>query len=454
MSYSRTIIFLLALVGASAHAQSWSAAYEKALTALKEQKWTDARAAFKEASALRPEDFSGPTVLPGPVTDPKKWRNGAPYSPNFGAAYAAFKIANGASTNADQVQWLNTAAKEFETLLDKGQSSKESFYFLNGAYTMLRAVEKQQQLEKRLADQKGKFLWKIDLEIPTPEEEAAVVAALSQSGGVDQPGDPNPQGGTTQGTTSTQAGAVNTGPLTGFAGRVPVMLSKYALIIGNTEGRLTEGGMPYANENALLVRESLVQNAGYAEGNIDIVLNATAETMRASAKALADRLPADATVLVYFAGTGVNVAGKDYLVGVDTELSTDTSTMFAKSELYQMFMAKGARVFAFFESGRNVDGGRYFGMEVPMVGSISQVQATIPGGSILGFVRNGKPVGVFASAFSSVLNEFRSNRIPILEFGWQVFYRMRKGDTGYVGGGSTQTPTLPVLTNMAADARF
>ena len=54
----------------------------------------------------------------------------------------------------------------------------------------------------------------------------------------------------------------------------------------------------------------------------------------------------------------------------------------------------------------------------------------------------------------NVANDLKSNRIPILEFGWQVFYKMKRGGSGTTGGGSRQTPTLPVLTNMASDARF
>jgi hypothetical protein len=53
-----------------------------------------------------------------------------------------------------------------------------------------------------------------------------------------------------------------------------------------------------------------------------------------------------------------------------------------------------------------------------------------------------------------VLAEIRSNQIPIQEFGWQVFYRMRRAGTGNFGGGSNQTCTLPVLINIGSDAKF
>ena len=62
-------------------------------------------------------------------------------------------------------------------------------------------------------------------------------------------------------------------------------------------------------------------------------------------------------------------------------------------------------------------------------------------------VTGGQEVGAYSAAFVAILADFRSNQVPIMEFVWQVFYNMRQG-------GSPQTPTLPVLTVMAADARF
>jgi hypothetical protein len=203
------------------------------------------------------------------------------------------------------------------------------------------------------------------------------------------------------------------------------------------------------------MRDTLITNGGYPEQNVDLVINATAQQIMASAKALADRIQGDgATVFVYFSGAGSNIGGKDYLAGVDTEMGTDTSSMAAKSELYKMFVTKGANVFAFFQANRPIVEGRYFGMEIPMYGAVSQTQATLPGQSVASLFRGGKAVGTFTNSISIVMSDLRTNRIPIMEFGWQVFYRMRRGTTGNDGGSGTQTPTLPVLTNMSSDARF
>jgi hypothetical protein len=88
------------------------------------------------------------------------------------------------------------------------------------------------------------------------------------------------------------------------------------------------------------------------------------------------------------------------------------------------------------------------------MGAISQMEATVPDSSISAVYYNGKPVGLYALSFAEVLAELRSNRIPIYEFGWQLFNKMRRGNTGTSSGASRQIPTLPVSNNLAADARF
>jgi hypothetical protein len=95
-----------------------------------------------------------------------------------------------------------------------------------------------------------------------------------------------------------------------------------------------------------------------------------------------------------------------------------------------------------------------FGYELPTAGAYSQCQATFAGGSVYSLVRNGKPVGVYTDAFVAVLREFRTNQIPIIEFGWKVFYRARRGENGTTGGSAVQAPTLPELNLLGSDARF
>lgn len=272
--------------------------------------------------------------------------------------------------------------------------------------------------------------------VPTGQVQAAVASnlvlasAVAPTTGVTHP-NPMPAGGT-----------------------VSIVPNKFALIVGTSDSKMTQEPIPFASDDAQQLSQALVNNAGYAAENVDLVLNATAQQIYASAQALADRVPEGGTVFIYFTGPGVNVDGKDYLAGIDTEVSTDLTSMLPKAELYKLFMAKGARIYAFYQVNRQTVYGRYFGAEVPMVGSIAQIQATLPNGQVLGVVKNGKTVGLFTDALVTVLTDLRSNHIPILEFGWQVFNKIRRGDTGSTGGGSRQIPTLPVLTNMASDSRF
>ncbi|MFI5386942.1 MAG: caspase family protein [Fimbriimonadales bacterium] len=451
---NRRILFvvLLILAGAAAHAQSWMTAYEKGLKAAKTGNWMNARAAFQQAVAYRPEDASGPTTLPGPVTDRRQWRDGAPYSPNFLAAYCEYRIGAGAVNAEDGRGALQTAATEFEALLNKRQDSKETFFFLSQIYARLADTAKRLDLENRYKSAKMRF--HVDDEAVSPEEMALITGAPS-GGGTKQTG-AGPQvtiirpGQTPATVPNPGAVSPSIAPAVGPIGPVP---TKYALIIGNSTSQLKQGAVTFGADDAQALREALVTNAGYPEANVDLVLNTTRDQLMASAKALADRVPDEGTVFIFFAGNGANIDGKDYLAGVDTATDSDPATMVAKMDLYRLFLTKAAKIYAFFEVPRLMTNGVYFGKEIPMVGSIAQVQSTIPGENVYSEVSNGHQVGVFAGAMVSALREIRSNRIPIMEFGWQVFNRARGGGST-VGSGTRQVPTLPVLTHMSDQDRF
>ncbi len=351
-------------------------------------------------------------------------------------------------TLPNRLRLLNTAAA-FETLLAKNQHARETYFFLNAIYSRTGNSVKLMELEARAADRKYKFNWKVEADAIAPEDLGAFQAAN---------GSPGAGGGTNVARPgeipTVRAGETITGAPTAATGGVAPVPTKFALIVGNAQSRLTDGVVPFAEDDARRVRESLIANAGYPEANIDLILNTTSTQLMESARALAERVPEGGTVFIYFSGAGVNVDGRDYLAGVESELATDPTGMVPKSDIYRLFMAKGARIFAFFQANRLFENGRYFGAEVPLVGSISQTQATMPGERITSYVRNGKQVGIFTDAMVNVMSELRTNRLPIMEFGWQIFYRMKRAGTGSTGGGSRQTPTLPHMTNMASDARF
>ena len=447
-------IATLALLGAGAvaHAQSWVNAYDEGIKSAAKGDWAEARTQFRAAAAFRPEDVSNPTPLPGPPTERRVWRDGSPYSPNFLAAYAAYKI--GTVETEDGRAQLNAAAAEFETLLAKGQNSPEVFYFLNLVYSKTSQPEKRTELAQKYETVRGKLTFKVDRSGLTPEDRGQVEALSAPAGGT---------------TTTTPAGGINPNTIpvvnardlpnsatgatlpTGAVAKVP---TKYALIVANADSRLPNASLSFALADAARVKDALIASAGYPEENVVVLTNTTSAAMLSAAKELAARATSEGTVFLYFTGVGANVDGKDYLAGVDTDLPTDTSTMVRKLDFYAPFIEKGLSIFAFYQANRTVMGGRYFGSEAPVVGRIAQVQATIPGETVTGIYHNGQFVGLFSDALTQVMTEFRSNAIPITEFSWQVFYRMRRGASGISGGGGRQTPTLPILNILGSDARF
>lgn len=436
-----------------AASQGWITAYDAGIAAAKVGNWTEARVAFKQAAAFRPEDVSGETLLPGSINERRKWRNGAPYSPNFLAGYAGFKHALTLAGD-DRATLMGEVSAEFEGLLAKNQFSASAFYFLNQIYMMSGNTEKRLQLQEKYQSVSSKLMWRVDGDGMVPEDVAAVSQTYPGTTATTTAGSTNPTTTAGAGTPVTAPPSVGSPSIAPPAGMVAPLPEKFALIIGNGMSGIEGAGLPFASDDGQRFREALVAHAGYLDANIDLVLNATSEQIKSSVQALADRIPEEATVLIYFTGVGVNLDGKDFLAGVDASNLSDSSAMVAKGDIYNMLMRKGAKVYAFFQANRPVQAGRYFGMEVPMVGRIAQVQGTLPGANVTSYTRNGKDVGLFTDSLVGVLGELRTNRIAIQEFGWQVFYRMRRGGTGQFGGGSNQTPTLPVLINMSSDAKF
>lgn len=480
--------------------QSWTSVYGQALDALKAKDYVGARKLFQQSIAYRPEDISAATYLPGPVSSRKVWRDGAPYSPNFGAAYSLYKDAIATTDAKSQADKFALTETELRTLLEKGQLSRQTYFILSDVYAREGKLDKQKAMTGRYGD---KMDWKVDtaglaqedldaiaaayaVKLPvtntTPKVEAPqtkptttppvttppVTAPVVEKKDDQQPTMPVTAGGQRRKPKGNDndpkkpatevdiipaesLSSLGTGPK--VSGPVPVNANKFALVIGNAQNKSADYSLAFALEDADRVKSSLVDSAGYAPDHIEMLANPTAKQVMDTAAQLSGRIPDGGTVFIYYAGAGANIGSKDYLVASDSDAATAT-TMVSKFELYRLFMARGARIFAFFEANRPIVDGRYFGMEVPQVGSISQSQATLPGGTVTSKVRNGKEVGIYADALTLVFGDLHSNRIPISEFGWQVFYKIRRGDTGTTGGGSKQTPTLPVLSNLAADSRF
>ncbi|MBZ0213000.1 MAG: caspase family protein [Nitrospirae bacterium] len=445
MKRSWMTVGLMAILAVGAFAQSWGDAYERALEAARLQQWANARQNFKEAAALRADDQSRPTRMPGSITEARDWRNGAPYSPNFLGAYSAFRVGLQSTSKEERETMYRSAAGELEALLAKGQTSRESFYFLGLLYDKLDMRAQREALYERYTKESEKLTWRVDTEVLAPEELAVIQESTRPTPTTPSPDKPmvDVRPGVKP---VAQAG---TAPV---LGRVPVAYDKYALIIGNSRSNIADGVVAFAAADAEALRDALVTHGGYADSQVFVLTDCTAAELTAKVKEVADMIPNEAPVFFYFTGAGVNLDGKDYLAGVDAAAS-GMNGLVRKSDVYDAFLAKGASLFAFYQVNRVLKDGRAFGSEIPTVGSIAQAQATVPGGRVNGYVRNGKTVGLYTDAMVNTLAKFRSNRVPVMEFGWQVFYQMRSGGRG-VGGGSTQVPTLPVLTNIASNGPF
>ncbi len=438
MGSLRACFVALFVLGAfSAFGQNWQSSYEQGLLAARQSQWTNAREAFLLANKARRGDIAVATNVPGPPTERRQWREGSAYSPRFLAAYAAYRMGLETSDEAMRNSIFTSAASELQSLVNAGQAGNETYYYLNVLYSRLGDNEKKKALDVKYLATPASGNWRVDNQILAPEDMALIRPA---NGGMGQPAGI----GTGSTTTTITAGS----PIPTTPGSVATVDTKFALIIGNSEG----GGLPFAVNDARRVREALLLHAGYPEANVVKLENVSAEQMLTAATELGARIPQEATVLIYFAGRGTHVDGRDYLAGADKGDVIDG--MLLKTELFRPFVSKGARIFSYFEAARPVEEDQFFGKEIPSGGAISQMQATMPGGIVGRMVRDGVETGVFTEAFCRVLAEVRSNQIPVMEFGWQVFYKVRRGDTGTTGGGSQQTPTLPVLSNLAADARF
>ncbi|MCH8274057.1 MAG: caspase family protein [Armatimonadetes bacterium] len=418
------LLTALAILG-PASAQQWRKSYEQGLALAKHAEWDAARVKFLEAIQDRPEDRSGPTQIGASITDRRPWRGGAPYSANFGAAYCAFKLAAEAQDMETRGKHMEDAIAGFQKLVNERKASVESLLFLAASYAAHNDPRASRLVQERLTEIDPKQAFRVDQEMIEFRDLRAVRSA---------------EGGTILFPDSTS-------PI----GLVPVLGYKYALLIGNEKG----SGQQFAHNDVDLIKESLIEHAGYSEANIVTLKEATTDTMLGAAKALANQLPESAVVFIFFTGAAAHdpATGTDYLMGTDTPGALSFDRMVAKTALFQAFVNRGASVFSFFQVDRERSAdGQYFGLEVPKVGRIAQCFANAPGELAYGTVFDQQLHGVYAAAVSQVLVQMRNNRIAVLDFAWATFRKVREGAAR--GAGGAQTPTLPVISGMTGTARF
>jgi hypothetical protein len=230
---------------------------------------------------------------------------------------------------------------------------------------------------------------------------------------------------------------------------------KYALLIGNTKTFFEENVLAFAASDMDIMRDVLVRFAGYGEPNIVVLKDATISQINNAAFELSSRAMPGGSLFLYFSGIGLHVDGRDYLTGVDTENITDPTHMISKSLIYGYFAKVGVSIFAFYQTDRPIDRDKnYFGKELPFSGAIAETYGTLPGQQATGLVTEGGLKGIFTLAMVNTLTDLEPANMPILEFGWQTFSRLRRLGGGTSGGGSRQMMTLPQLLNLGKDATF
>lgn len=437
----RTRIGIAVILGAlsvGAYSQAWVKPYEAGLRFAKAANWAAAKASFQEAIKARSEDTNQASTVGSSIADRKPWRSGAPYTPNFAVAYSNFKLASETQSAEERKAFLTEAISGFSALVAKGQTSLETMLFLAASYAANNDLKQAGAIQEQINAMDASKAFKVDREVLDQADLRILQGQSIPQGTV---GDPRP---------GANPGSLPTLGVGTRFGLVPPIETKYALLIGNSQG----GGHSYAENDVDLMKDALTKHAGYPEANVVSIKNGTGAEIMQQAQALAERMPDSATLFVFYTGAGaVDANGTDYLAGADSPDSTSFDKMIKKLDLYKVFLPKGTTVFAFYEVDRPVArDGTHFGSEVSQVGRIAQAQGCSPGENANGLMVNGKSQGVYAYAMSQVLAETRNNRIPLLEFCWNTFYRVRKGSSET--GGGAQTPTLPVVVTMANNVRF
>ncbi|MFM9874031.1 MAG: hypothetical protein ACKVQS_11275, partial [Fimbriimonadaceae bacterium] len=153
----------------------WQTDYARAIKAAGENDWATARDCFLSAAKDRATDSQEATRLPGPVTEPRIWRGGSAYSPNFGAAYSAYRLGKASTDSDTKQQFLMLAAAELKSLVEGGQSSPDAIKTLTNTYTSLGDKAGADGLKGMATN------FKVDTRFVASEDQAAPVA--SNNGG-------------------------------------------------------------------------------------------------------------------------------------------------------------------------------------------------------------------------------------------------------------------------------
>jgi tetratricopeptide (TPR) repeat protein len=423
-------------------ADPWVAPYKNALDAAREGDWTAARASFQQAIQHRPEDDTAETWFRTSPTIRTVWRNGAPYSPNFAAAYCAFRAGKESEESGAARGHFETAAKELEALVEKGEFNLSVYYVLAQSYEELGRVGDRNQLiaDAQAKEALGKIRFRIDTAMMLDVDLVAARKLLEAE--PEAPGDNQPD------VTAPEVPE----------GIIPYQPDKYAILIGNTRYHGSIEPVPNAVNDCHLLKEALTHHAGYDPAHVTVLEEPTAEEMRAGVQQLAASLPPGATVFLFYAGAGrVNPKdSRDYLIPNGAANRDAFEQFVKKTDLLAFLGERSGHTIAVFEVSRNEENeGQYFGNETPKAGSFAHMNACWTEERCLARTTSRGTYGLWAVAAAWVLeNKMRGPAVNAESFCFEVLNRMLDINTGGAGE-SVQTPMLPGYLNLGqADANF
>ena len=150
--------------------------------------------------------------------------------------------------------------------------------------------------------------------------------------------------------------------------------NKYAIVIGNEDyssrqsNLTTESNVAFANVDARVFKDYLVQTLGFESKNVLLLINATAGEMRAEINRLGEIIkrlenPSESEIVFYYAGHGYpdEITKVPYLIPVDVSVS-DLSLAIRLSEVTEALAKTNAKRITLFLDACFTGGGRDAGL--------------------------------------------------------------------------------------------
>jgi hypothetical protein len=418
--------------------EPWIEPYMQGVTAAKAKNWATARSMFQAAGKLRPMDSSLSTTFTIGPTTRETWRKGAPYSANFGGAYAEYQLGLAAGGESGKPHFA-TAVAELQALAAKGQNSAALYFVISDAQKALGDAVKAAAAIQTAGDldSQKKLDWRVDNEILTDSDRLAASSMVKAKSEV-----------------KTSAGPTGTNP------NAPVAIDpmKYAILIGISKYHASVGDVPNAINDCALMKEALTKSTGYDPSHVTILTEPTYEQLLTGVQSFAATLPPGAVVFFMFTGAGrENPADKmDYLIPSGVENRDAFSEFVKKNDLLANFIGKTNRLCAVFQVDRLVESNDMkFGYDNMKMGAYALINACWENERCLTIGSPTGPVGLWCSSAAWVIeNKMRGARLDVKSWVGEILQRMLAVNTASGANKEVQTPVLPFYWSLGADATF